>query len=496
MKKLLLAILPLWLFLPLTSPAHAQCNGAFGDGVVCGNSTGSSNIPGPTIPSALPIVAFGTTCPPTAGIGKYGSFANTTNSPTGTTLNFYDTTQCVQWATLNQTAHQFYLTIGGVVAPPVLGNIDITDNQQTKIRMTSYGGSSPITALVPYFQFQTAGGTQSSPSYLQNSDNIGHLDWWGWTGNNPNHDGSNFYPAARVQALANENWTSTHQGASIFFSTTHAGASQPILTTDFAMINGALAVFNNQTSVTSPPIVGDQDMTTGINFPSAGSVGLVGNATQILTVSNASVTINPATGALLKLSANGTGQGLFAFDGSSDQLFGLTRDASNRANLFGFSGVCLGQGTSSTSTCQLTATSSGLTFPDSSTVTASGMSGATINNTTIGTTTPSSGIFTTLSATLTLSLSSTSVLTFNSDTGISRDSAAVIDFGNGTQGSSIATLQMSSFILGGTPQFQQFSTGASTQTFTNSPCSALTTERWLKVKIVGSTSQFFVPACS
>lgn len=213
----------------------------------------------------------------------------------------------------------------------------------------------------------------------------------------------------------------------------------------------------------------------------------------------------------------------------------------------------------------------------SSVITTGTISGSTIDSATIGNTTQASGAFTTLSATSTTSLNAnvklgaSTVVAWNADTGLSRDSAGVIDVGNGTAGnrggtiyagelfapfivtsdnstvaldqanspvgaklgsgsglyfsstanwfgtpdtgitrdsagvidfgvgsaqSSAATLQMSSFIISGTPKFNVFSTGASTQTFTNSPCSTLTTERWIKVTIVGSTSNFFVPACS
>lgn len=44
-------------------------------------------------------------------------------------------------------------------------------------------------------------------------------------------------------------------------------------------------------------------------------------------------------------------------------------------------------------------------------------------------------------------------------------------------------------------KFAASSTGASTQTFTNSPCSGLTTARWISVQITGQTGTWFVPAC-
>lgn len=38
-------------------------------------------------------------------------------------------------------------------------------------------------------------------------------------------------------------------------------------------------------------------------------------------------------------------------------------------------------------------------------------------------------------------------------------------------------------------------TGAGTETFTNSPCTGLTTEQWVPVKITGQTGTWYVPAC-
>lgn len=47
----------------------------------------------------------------------------------------------------------------------------------------------------------------------------------------------------------------------------------------------------------------------------------------------------------------------------------------------------------------------------------------------------------------------------------------------------------------GTVKFSTSSTGASTQTFTNSPCTGTTTEKWIPVSITGQTGTWFVPAC-
>jgi len=48
-------------------------------------------------------IANGGSCPGTLNI--YQPFANSSGAPTGTTLNIFDGSQCVPWATLNQTTH-------------------------------------------------------------------------------------------------------------------------------------------------------------------------------------------------------------------------------------------------------------------------------------------------------------------------------------------------------------------------------------------------------
>jgi hypothetical protein len=49
--------------------------------------------------------------------------------------------------------------------------------------------------------------------------------------------------------------------------------------------------------------------------------------------------------------------------------------------------------------------------------------------------------------------------------------------------------------LAGTLTLATSTTGAATQTFTNSPCSGLTSERWVPVAITGQTGTWYVPAC-
>jgi hypothetical protein len=53
----------------------------------------------------------GPTCSPSA-LTKYQTFVNTTNSPAATTFNIFDGTQCVEWATLNETTHQLGIALG------------------------------------------------------------------------------------------------------------------------------------------------------------------------------------------------------------------------------------------------------------------------------------------------------------------------------------------------------------------------------------------------
>lgn len=63
---------------------------------------------------------FGTVCPAALPLGA--PFTNTASAPTGTTLNIWDGTQCVQWATLNQTAHSITISSSPTGANTMLGN--------------------------------------------------------------------------------------------------------------------------------------------------------------------------------------------------------------------------------------------------------------------------------------------------------------------------------------------------------------------------------------
>jgi hypothetical protein len=70
-----------------------------------------------------------------------------------------------------------------------------------------------------------------------------------------------------------------------------------------------------------------------------------------------------------------------------------------------------------------------------------------------------------------------------------------------TQGyASLATLaafigtQEGAGILAG-PYPAPTTTGTGTQTFTNSPCTTLTTEDWVPVTLTGKTGTWYIPAC-
>lgn len=80
---------------------------------------------------------FGTVCPAALPLGA--PFANTASAPTGTTLNIWDGTQCVPWATLNQTAHS--ITINSSPAGAAL-----TRTNDTNVTLTL--GGTPATALL------------------------------------------------------------------------------------------------------------------------------------------------------------------------------------------------------------------------------------------------------------------------------------------------------------------------------------------------------------
>ena len=50
-------------------------------------------------------------------------------------------------------------------------------------------------------------------------------------------------------------------------------------------------------------------------------------------------------------------------------------------------------------------------------------------------------------------------------------------------------------VIGGQITLASSTTGTASQTFTNSPCTGLTTEKWVPIAITGQTGTFYVPAC-
>ena len=66
------------------------------------------------------------------------------------------------------------------------------------------------------------------------------------------------------------------------------------------------------------------------------------------------------------------------------------------------------------------------------------------------------------------------------------NSAYTLTVGSNTSGS---------LLLTGAETFASSTTGAGSQTFTNSPCTGLTTEQWIPVGITGKTGTYYVAAC-
>jgi hypothetical protein len=108
MKKLLLATTCLWATSAQGQFATTTTTAPVGDNTNRIASTAFVQNPG-NVP-----IASGTACP--SNLQTFAPFANTTSAPTGVTLNIWDGTQCVPWATLNQTAHTTGLTPGNPAA--------------------------------------------------------------------------------------------------------------------------------------------------------------------------------------------------------------------------------------------------------------------------------------------------------------------------------------------------------------------------------------------
>jgi hypothetical protein len=69
--------------------------------------------------------------------------------------------------------------------------------------------------------------------------------------------------------------------------------------------------------------------------------------------------------------------------------------------------------------------------------------------------------------------------------GIGTGSATAINIGNSGSTTTFA----------GTLKLASSTTGSGIQTFTNSPCTGLTTEKWVPVQISGQSGTWYVPAC-
>lgn len=88
---------------------------------------------------------FGPQCPVALPLGA--GFANTAAAPTGTTLNIWDGSQCVKWATLNQTAHTIALASGAITINPVPGTTGISVIETTDTSWTAFGSPAIVSAV-------------------------------------------------------------------------------------------------------------------------------------------------------------------------------------------------------------------------------------------------------------------------------------------------------------------------------------------------------------
>lgn len=119
-------------------------------------------------------MAAGTSCP--AYLSLYQMFANTTSAPTGTTINSWDGSQCIAWATLNATAHTFTVAAASLPAATssALGavepdNVTITVNGSGVI--TAVGASA--TSIDAGGATSITNGTNSELLYQTSSGKVG-----------------------------------------------------------------------------------------------------------------------------------------------------------------------------------------------------------------------------------------------------------------------------------------------------------------------------------
>jgi hypothetical protein len=91
-----------------------------------------------------------------------------------------------------------------------------SNNTDTEIHIDTYGnGVNDDPAIV----FRRARGTAAAGLTLQSEDPMGRLSWWG-------HNGTNFVDqAAKFEASAGENWTTTANGSHLDFWTTPNGST-------------------------------------------------------------------------------------------------------------------------------------------------------------------------------------------------------------------------------------------------------------------------------
>lgn len=117
------------------------------------------------------------TAPPSgslcSGVNTFGLFANTTNAPTNVVLNIYDGTQCVPWASLNQTAHTF--TFGA----PTGSSLSLIGQGASTTVSTLVQPSAPANGRAYAFAAQTLGngsGGQKVAIYGAAQNGVGNSD--------------------------------------------------------------------------------------------------------------------------------------------------------------------------------------------------------------------------------------------------------------------------------------------------------------------------------
>lgn len=120
------------------------------------------------------------------------------------------------------------------------------------------------------------------------------------------------------------------------------------------------------------------------------------------------------------------------------------------------------------------------------TLTSPAISGGTIDGAVIGGVTPAAGSFTTLSATSTISGAGFTAWL----------ASPPIIGGTAPAAGHFSTLSATGVLtLSAQPAFASSSTGSGTQTFVNSPCTGLTTAKWIPVTITGQSGTWNIPAC-